>query len=645
MKRWFLLLLFLPVVFAQPTDWFQSSLVKIELNVSSTIDLVPAGPNAFVESLRTSIIFVPQNSNFVAVREFETSPPAVVTGDRVRYEWKAPSIGTLPFSYSSLIDVANNAPRVSAKIPFPLETPKGFERYVRATKNIDSDNSEIIAQARLLAKGEDDLFVVVSKTAMWVKNNVNYNLSTLTADVSQPASWVLENRYGVCDELTSLFIAMLRALNIPARFISGLAFTDSPQFPQGWGAHGWAEVYFPGVGWVPFDPTFGEFGWVDPGHIKLKESLDPQEPTTVFEWKARDVDVKVHDLVLSADLLQTRTHVPFELRLAVSPLRPRVGFGSYNGIVLDVENLADYYVAFEFSLARVNDMEIIGSDSQQVVLPPRGIGRAFWKVKMRDNLDPAFQYEIPIQIYTIRNDTAKSIFVSGRWDVAFSEADVDSSIERLSVSPRELLDLACALESDMIWTDVGRIDCSVENKGDSEIPVTVCFKECRQLTLAPRQSLPVSFDVLADSPGSHEVLVSATSGVVVRKAVLTLVRLDNPSIVIKDVRAPDVVDYGESFQLSFALSRDSVSLPKNVTVYVKGGGAKAVVEVGELSVDQEVNINVHSEQLYSASPDFDIDVVYSDPFGRKYDSSGSVSVNVNGVPWFKRVVGWFIDLF
>ena len=68
---------------------------------------------------------------------------------------------------------------------------------------------------------------------------------------------------------------MLRAVGVPAKFVSGVAYTDSPLFTERWGGHGWAEVYFPEIGWVAFDPTFGEFGWIDVGHIK-NEELHPE---------------------------------------------------------------------------------------------------------------------------------------------------------------------------------------------------------------------------------------------------------------------------------------------------------------------------------------------------------------------------------
>ena len=638
----FIVLLLLPVVFAQ-SDWFQAGFVKAELNVSSTIDLLSKGPNPFVESLKADVVFVPQNSDFVAVRKFDAN--AVVTADRVRFEWKNPAIGPLSYKYSAVVETVNDVPRVRAKIPYPLKFPENVQKYVLPTKNIDSNNPNVLGQAVLLAQNEDDLFMLVSKVGLWVKSNVDYNLSTLTSDVSQPASWVLQNKQGVCDEITSLFIAMMRSLKIPARFVSGVAFSNSPQFPLGWGPHGWAEVYFPGVGWVPFDITFGEFGWADPGHIKLKESLDPQEPTTVFEWKAKDVDVKVKDLVLSVGLLETSGSVPSELKFAVSPLRSRVGFGSFNGAVLDVENLADYYVGGTFALARVNELALLSDESQSIVLPPRSRGRLFWKFSVAGSLDPKFQYEIPLQAYDLRNVSDKPAFSIGAWDVVFSLSDVDASIAKLAERQKDLLDLSCVFENDFVWSDSAKLNCVVENRAEVSAPVTVCFKECQDVSIPAKTILPLTFTVPVEAPGPHESEVNAKSGSVAKKAVLTVVRLDAPQVVIADVKVPEVVSYGDSFALRFMLSRESVSFPQNVSVLVKGGGASAVVDVGELVVDQEIVVNIRSDQLFSSNPLFDIDVSYKDPFGKEFAVRSSASLKVSGMPWYKRVVGWFVDLF
>lgn len=641
MKFFMLVILFLPFVFAEPVGWFNSAFVTIGLNVSSSVALLPVGSSPVVDSLKVDVVFVPRNSDFSAVRSFDAFPSAVYSSDRVVFEWSAPA-QSVSYGYSSVVENANSVPHVYASIPFPTKFPSALRHYTLPSKTIDAGNPAIIAQSALLARDEDDLFLLVSKIAFWVNDNINYNLSTLTAEVSQPASWVLKNRQGVCDEITSLFIAMLRSLKIPARFVSGVAFTNSPDFSKGWGAHGWAEVYFPGVGWVPFDPTFGEFGWIDPGHIKLKESIDPQEPTTFAKWRSRDVDVKLNELNISAGVLGFKGRVPPELLISVSPLHERVGLGSYTAVLADVENLADYYVSARLSLNPVNDMAIIGSEFQTVVFPPHGRARLFWKVKVSNILSDEFQYEMPLVVYDVKNNTARSFFVVSKWDVVYSLASVDSSLSQFSSQQSEPFRLSCALEADFVLADRGRVDCSVRNLLESSLDVSVCFADCQVFSLSSKSVSPVSFDVPLGRPGPKDVIVSASSGSFSRRAVLTIVRLDTPEISVKDFVFPSLVSYGDVFSVKFLLFRESVSSPKNVSVRLSGGGISSEVYVGDLLANQEVVVNILSSQLYSSSPDFSVFVVYYDDFGSKFSSKSAFSVEVLGVPWYKRIVGFLL---
>ena len=94
----------------------------------------------------------------------------------------------------------------------------GLEQYLEPTETIDSDHPDVIAKASELAEGEDDLFVVAFKLASWVEENINYDLKTLDVSVSEKGSWVLQNKRGVCDEMASLFVAILLAGNsVPVR--------------------------------------------------------------------------------------------------------------------------------------------------------------------------------------------------------------------------------------------------------------------------------------------------------------------------------------------------------------------------------------------------------------------------------------------
>ena len=338
-----LVILLLPAVAAETQQEIANAQeVTIDAKVSSTIDVERTGANYNVDYVRAELYFFPKNEYNQQILKSSTDPKATEEKNMILFEWKDLGLPTkLAYSLDTTIIVKNNFPRVQEKISYPISVPAEAAKYLEPTEVIDSRHDLIIEQSTRLAEGEDDLFILVSKIAAWTKNTIDYNLSTLTAEVSQPASWVLENRKGVCDELTSLFIAMLRALGIPAKFISGLSHTNSPLFPSQWGAHGWAEVYFPGVGWLPFDPTFGEYGWVDPGHIKMKESTGPKEPSIKFEWKGRDVSVDAKSLDLKGEI-KTVTEGKPVISLDARGAKDDVGIGTYNLAILNITNLQDY---------------------------------------------------------------------------------------------------------------------------------------------------------------------------------------------------------------------------------------------------------------------------------------------------------------
>lgn len=77
--------------------------------------------------------------------------------------------------------------------------------------------------------------------------------------VATPVEEVLVRRRGVCQDFAHLALSCLRALGLPARYVSGyLATTPPPGKEKVIGAdasHAWLSVYCPGTGWLDLDPT------------------------------------------------------------------------------------------------------------------------------------------------------------------------------------------------------------------------------------------------------------------------------------------------------------------------------------------------------------------------------------------------------
>jgi transglutaminase-like putative cysteine protease len=80
-----------------------------------------------------------------------------------------------------------------------------------------------------------------------------YKKGVTTAE--SPLTEMLKNGAGVCQDFTHLMIGLARALNIPARYMSGLVHPTAENFRGYTQTHAWCELLFPSVGWIGFDPT------------------------------------------------------------------------------------------------------------------------------------------------------------------------------------------------------------------------------------------------------------------------------------------------------------------------------------------------------------------------------------------------------
>ena len=76
---------------------------------------------------------------------------------------------------------------------------------------------------------------------------------------------------GVCQDLTHVFLAAARYLDIPARYVGGY-FHRADGIVQQDAGHAWAEAYVPAIGWVAFDPANGICA--TDAHVRVAVGLD-----------------------------------------------------------------------------------------------------------------------------------------------------------------------------------------------------------------------------------------------------------------------------------------------------------------------------------------------------------------------------------
>jgi transglutaminase-like putative cysteine protease len=153
-----------------------------------------------------------------------------------------------------------------------IRDPQGFRpepadpdtaRYLQPEPFIESDAPEILAEAEKAV-----LRVTGSRArAERLVRHVNALLEKKPTVSLPSARDVLRTKVGDCNEHTALYVAMARALGIPARVSVGLVYVHGAFY-----YHAWPEVYLDegksGGLWLPVDPTLNQFP-ADGTHLRL----------------------------------------------------------------------------------------------------------------------------------------------------------------------------------------------------------------------------------------------------------------------------------------------------------------------------------------------------------------------------------------
>jgi Transglutaminase-like superfamily len=104
-------------------------------------------------------------------------------------------------------------------------------------------------------------------------NGFEYSLKTAAGTSKSAIVSFLQNKKGYCEQFASAMAYMARVAGLPARVAVGFGY--GTKHGDYWtvtshDAHAWVEIYFSGIGWVPFDPTppngdgrAGQLAWVD----------------------------------------------------------------------------------------------------------------------------------------------------------------------------------------------------------------------------------------------------------------------------------------------------------------------------------------------------------------------------------------------
>jgi transglutaminase-like putative cysteine protease len=140
--------------------------------------------------------------------------------------------------------------------------------FLRETPLTKPDDAILALAQSVRAEAPGDQLKVLHALMRRVNETMTFDPSPTESTTTAAEAFALKR--GVCQDLSHIFVAAARSLNIPARYIGGY-FQREDLIVQEAG-HAWAEAHVPDLGWVAFDPTHG----VCPteSHIRVAAGLD-----------------------------------------------------------------------------------------------------------------------------------------------------------------------------------------------------------------------------------------------------------------------------------------------------------------------------------------------------------------------------------
>tara|TARA_B100000315_G_C14588857_1_gene594633 strand:+ start:1320 stop:3254 length:1935 start_codon:yes stop_codon:yes gene_type:complete len=642
-KVWLLLFILLIPLAIADREILMTDNIQVKTTLASQLDFIPTSGSFLVDTVDIQLFLFPTADERSRLLSFSATPDAKEQDDHLQFSWRKP--GTeVSFKVEAVTETNGRFVQVKEKIGFPLSTiPDEIKPFLEPGEIIDSKNTKVIEKANSLASGENDAYEVTYKIGKWIQDNVDYSLDSLTVDASQKASWVIDTRRGVCDEITSLFIAMLRAVGIPAKFISGMAYTDFNKIND-FGPHAWAEVYYPNIGWVPFDITYGEYGFVDAPHIKLKENIDADAVSTKFKWKGRNIDAETGELDIQNEILSTGNMLPTLLEVRASAFKKAIGFGSFNLIEAKVKNPNNFYVITDLSLTQNENIEYLDNFRKVIFLKPNEEKRFFWTLKVSGGLSSGFIYTIPIRAYTTRNASSTIAFEVtsnnpnyGLTEMSSYKKKHESKDDQVSITG---LSLECASNQESIGLgEELSVSCTIKNLGNApQENIEVCLDDCQGVSIGIGQEQSVVLSKKLDEIGEKTITVTAGN---VQDDVHVVV-FDKPSVTITNPQFPKEVEFGQEFQLKFDLRKVSFADLHDVRIIIKHA-SENVYSVENLQETITMDLGMKGSDIVDDK--VTVTVEFKDATGNSFTHEEVFPIKLINLTFMQKVGLFFKRLF
>ncbi len=249
--------------------------------------------------------------------DIEVHPTPAATNQRIDYFGNDVTFATIERTHRQLSVISRSRVAVSpAFIPDAGETPgwetvRGLCRGDRTASVLEATEftfaSPLVPVEPVFAEFAASAFepgrpILDAVTDLTARIHREFKFDPTATTISTPLAEVLEKRRGVCQDFAHLQIACLRALGLPARYVSGYLETVPPpgqsKLVGSDASHAWLSFFCPGIGWMDVDPTNNLFPSMQ--HITLGWGRDYSDVSPV---RGVILGAGKHDLNVAVDVV------------------------------------------------------------------------------------------------------------------------------------------------------------------------------------------------------------------------------------------------------------------------------------------------------------------------------------------------------
>jgi transglutaminase-like putative cysteine protease len=234
--------------------------------------------------------------------------PTTIYGNGVTTAWTQQAPLTRQENYQVTSYVSTATPKELSTVPLPQDNQSLWSHdqnslilnqyYLQTPSDLPSSVQHTLQQ---WTNGSSNVYTAMKKLESNLSDPKQFRYSVNNPPVPanvDAVAWLLQknNHQGYCTYYATAMTIMARMMGIPARIVNGFTQGNFDRqrksgVVEGTDAHSWVQVYFPGFGWITFDPTPGFSGTngsttqPSPGPVKTQPPTRPTPIATVGHQK------------------------------------------------------------------------------------------------------------------------------------------------------------------------------------------------------------------------------------------------------------------------------------------------------------------------------------------------------------------------